>query len=147
MFLQTQVMIYKEFYSELGKMLYAVADIDGVITQQEKKKLQDIVKMELVPAEQHRDEFGMDAAYYSEIEFEFLDEEIGDAGSAFESFIDFMEEHHSALDEKMISVCLHISKEIANAYRGTNKKEKGLIDQLRKTLDGIRKQNASKSAV
>ena len=39
-------MIYREFYSELGKLLYAVADIDGVITEKEKKKLKEIVKKE-----------------------------------------------------------------------------------------------------
>ena len=72
-------MLYKNFYSELGKLLYAVADIDGVITQAEKKALHEIVKKELVPAEKHTDEFGTDAAYYAEIEFEYLDEEQMDA--------------------------------------------------------------------
>lgn len=30
-------MLYKEFYLEPGKLPYAVADIDGVITPKEKK--------------------------------------------------------------------------------------------------------------
>ena len=128
-------MIYKEFYSEVGKLLYAVADIDHVITQQEKNKLQDIVKKELVPAEQHKDAFGTDAAYYTEIEFDFLDEQIEDAETAFESFIDFVEEHHTALDKKMKKVCLHITQELADAYRGTNKKEKQLLEKLKQKLE------------
>ena len=102
-------MLYKDFYSELGKLLYAVADIDGVITQSEKKVLHEIVRKELVPAEKHKDEFGTDAAYYAEIEFEYLDEEIGDADAAFNSFIDFVEEHHTAFDAKMKKVCLHVA--------------------------------------
>jgi hypothetical protein len=130
-------MSYKEFYSELGKLLYAVADIDGVITQKEKNKLHDIVRKELVPAESHKDEFGTDAAYYSEIEFEFLDEEIGDTETAFNSFINFVEEHHTAFDEKMIRVCLRVARELAAAYRGTNKKEKMLVDKLRRKLEHI----------
>lgn len=128
-------MIYREFYSELGKLLYAVADIDHVITQQEKNKLQDIVKKELVPAEPHKDAFGTDAAYYAEIEFDFLDEQIEDAETAFESFIDFVEEHHTAFDKKMKKVCLHITQELANAYRGTNKKEKQLLEKLKQKLE------------
>ena len=130
-------MIYKEFYSELGKLLYAVADIDGVITQKEKKKLEDIVRKELVPGEEHQDEFGTNSAYYSEIEFDFLDEGIVDAESAFESFIDFVEEHHTAFDETMSEVCLHVVKELAAAYRGTNKKEKALLEKLKMKLEEI----------
>jgi len=130
-------MEYKDFYAELGKLLYAVADIDGVITQKEKKALQDIVKKELVPVEMHTDEVGTDAAYYTEIEFDFLDEEIGDTEAAFNSFIDFVEEHHTAFDERMKKVSLHVAKELANAYHGTNKKEKKLINELRKKLNRI----------
>jgi uncharacterized tellurite resistance protein B-like protein len=130
-------MLYKDFYSELGKLLYAVADIDGVITQAEKKALQEIVRKELVPAEKHKDEFGSDTAYYAEIEFNYLENEISDAKAAFNSFIDFVEEHHTAFDEKMKKVCLHVAKEMANAYRKTNKKEKALIKKLKEKIEKI----------
>lgn len=128
-------MIYKEFYSEIGKLLYAVADIDHVITPQEKKKLQDIVKKELVPAaKQQKDAFGSDVAYYAEIEFDFLDEQISDAQTAFESFIDFIEDHYTAFDSKMKKVCIHITEELAAAYHGTNKQERLLIEKLKRKL-------------
>jgi len=130
-------MEYKDFYAELGKLLYAVADIDGVITQKEKTALQNIVKDELVPAERHMDEFNSDTAFYAEIEFDFLDEEIGDAEAAFNSFIDFIEEHHTAFDARMKKISLHITKELAEAYRGTNKKEKALIEKLKAKLNKI----------
>lgn len=134
-------MIYKEFYSELGKLLYAVADIDGVITQEEKKKLQDVIKKELVPVEVNKDEFGTNVAYYSEMEFDILDEEIGDAESAFNSFIDFVDEHHTAFDKNMKNISLHIARELAAAYRGTNKKEKVLVEKLKKKLIEIVNKN------
>ena len=130
-------MLYKDFYSELGKLLYAVADIDGAITQSEKKVLHEIVRKELVPSEKHKDEFGTDAAYYAEIEFEYLEEEIGDADAAFNSFIDFVEEHHTAFNEKMRKVCIHVAKEIANAYHKTNKKEKLIIKRLKEQIELI----------
>ena len=130
-------MIYHEFYSELGKLLYAVADIDNVITQQEKKALQHIVTHELLPAESHTDSFGTNAAFYSEIEFDFMDESIGDAETAFESFKSYVDEHHTAFDEKLKKTCLHVIEELAAAYYGTNKREKELIDELKKTLNKI----------
>lgn len=130
-------MVYKKFYSELGKLLYAIADIDHVITPQEKKTLQKIVQKELAPVEQHKDSFGTDVAYFTEIEFDFLDEQIADAESAFESFIDFIEDHHTAFDSNLKKVSLHITKELANAYKGTNKKEKRLIEILRQKLENL----------
>ena len=130
-------MIYTEFYSELGKLLYAIADIDGFISPQEKKKLQEIVRRELVPIEKHGDEYGTDAAFYAETEFNILDENNSDPEAAFESFIDFVEEHHTAFDDKMKNVCIRIAKELAFAYRGTNKKERILIEKLNDKLDKI----------
>ena len=130
-------MKYKEFYAELGKLLYAVADIDKVITPVEKKKLQDIIKKELVPNEVHTDAFGTHAAYYTEMEFDFLDEEIADASAAFESFIDFVKEHHTAFDSQMKKTVLKVVKELAAAYHGTNKKERELIVKLQKELNRL----------
>ncbi|MCE9537735.1 MAG: hypothetical protein K8R85_00740 [Bacteroidetes bacterium] len=130
-------MKYKDFYSELGKLLYAVADIDHVITQKEKKALYDIVKNELVPSERHTDQFNTDVAFYTEMEFEFMDESIGDSADAFNSFIDFVEDHHTAFDERMKKISLRVVKELAQAYYGTNKKEKDLIDTLKERLNKI----------
>lgn len=130
-------MIIKQFYSEFGKLLYAIADIDDWVTPEEKKKLQEIVKNELVPAEESVDRYGTDLAYYSEIEFDFLDEEIMDAEAAFESFIDFVEEHHTAFDIRIKKACIRIAKELASVYRGTNKKEKFLVEKLKQSLHKI----------
>lgn len=130
-------MLYTEFYSELGKLLYSVADHHGIITQKEKKKLQEIIKTELVPSEKHQDEFGTNAAFYSEIEFDFLEEEMGDAEAAFDSFNDFVEEHHTAFNESMKKVCLHVAEEIAAAYRGHNKNEKAMVEKLKKNFERI----------
>ncbi len=130
-------MLYNEFYAELGKLLYAVADIDGVITQKEKKELQMIVHEELVPVEKHVDNFGTDTAFYTEMEFDYLDEQISDAESAFESFIAFVEEHHTAFNKNLKNACLHLVAKLADAYQGTNKKEKLLIDKLKQQLEKI----------
>lgn len=132
-------MIYKEFYSELGKLLYAVADIDKMITQQEKKKMLQIVKNELVSNERHTDEFKTNAAFYTEIEFNFLDEQIIEPEAAFDSFLNFVEEHYNAFDDKLKEVCINVAKELAEVYRGTNKKEKKLIDDLKSKFQKLEK--------
>lgn len=137
-------MIIKELYSELGKLLYAVADIDGVITSKEKIALQDIVKKELVPLEKEKDGFGTNTAYYSEFEFDFLDEEISDTESVFNSFLDFVEEHRGSFDVNAKQLCLNITNELASAYRKTNKKEKVLIDTLKEKLESIFNESYSK---
>src|SRR5690606_13704785 len=81
-----RTMLYRQFYSELGKLLYAVADVDGMISQKEKKALQELVRKELVPVEKHTDKFGTDVAFYAEIEFDFLEDSMVEPEEAFESF-------------------------------------------------------------
>lgn len=130
-------MTYRQFYSELGKLLYAVADVDGVISQKEKNALKKIIETELVPKERTRDKFGTDAAYYAEIEFDILDDSMIDAEQAFRSFIFFVEEHHTAINTDMRDVVLKIVKRLAAAYHKSNKKEKELVDKLEKKLRSL----------
>lgn len=131
-------MLYKQFYSELGKLLYAVADIDGIITPRERKVLQEIVRKELMPTEKHLDEFGTNTAVYAEIEFDFLQDEQADAEAAFESFINFVEDHHTAFDKRMRRICMHVAKKLADEYYGTNKKEELLVKKLKQTFEKIK---------
>ncbi|MDP3555965.1 MAG: hypothetical protein Q8T03_01250 [Bacteroidota bacterium] len=130
-------MEYEEFYSQLGMLLYAVADIDGVITPQEKNKLKSIIKDQLIPEDHHKDKYGTYDAYYAEMEFDFLDEEIGDAETAFTSFIDYVDNHYTAFDNKMIKLGIRVAEELANAYRGTNKKKRLLVKRLKKNIKDI----------
>jgi uncharacterized tellurite resistance protein B-like protein len=131
-------MLYTEFYGELGKLLYAVADVDGVITQKEKKALRDIVSKQLVPTEKHTDAFGTDTAFYAEAEFDFLESQDADAETAFNSFIDFVEDHHTAFDGRMIEVCLKVANKIASAYKRKNRREKVLAEKLKEKLAKIK---------
>lgn len=133
-------MMYRTFYSELGKLLYAIADIDGSISKKEKQKLQDIVKKELVPAENNTDEFGTDAAYYAEFEFDIADDAIMEPEVAFESFMNYIDNHKTAIDKRMISATRKVAGELSEAYYHTSKKEKELLEKLNKKLDDILKE-------
>ena len=131
-------MNYKEFYSELGKLLYAVIDNDGVVSKSEKDRLKTIVKKQLVPLEHHVDAYGTNIAFYSEMEFDVLEDELPDIEATFNSFMDFVEDHQTEFDDTMKKVSLIIVKELSNVYLGTNKLERRLIDQLTKKLNKIK---------
>lgn len=133
-------MLYRQFYSELGKLLYAVSDVDGMISKKEKTAIKEMVNRELVPHERHKDEFGTDAAYYTEIEFDYLCESVTDPADAFDSFIDFIEDHKTAIDKKLLIASSKVATKIADAYHHTNKKEKVLLEKLNKKLDKLIKE-------
>lgn len=131
-------MIYQELFSEIGKLLFAVADVDGMINKEEKEAIYEMVKKQLVPVESMKDEYGTDIAYYAEFEFEYLDQEnIMDSETAFNSFIDFVEDHKTAFKPEMKNACLHVAEEIAKAYHGSNQREAELIEKLRAKLSKL----------
>mgnify|MGYP000586431964 CR=1 FL=1 len=53
---------YKEYYRQMGNLLYCMAAADGRIASKEWAELRRIVREELVPTEHRGDEFGSDAA-------------------------------------------------------------------------------------
>jgi hypothetical protein len=130
-------MINRYFYSEIGKLLYAVADTDGMISKTEKNELLNTVRKELLPAEKAVDKYGTDVALYAEIEFDILEDTMIDPEQAFRSFLNFVEEHHTAIDLKTRDVILNIAKRLSAAYRKTNRKEKVLLEKLEKKLLSI----------
>ena len=133
-------MIHKQFYSELGKLLYSIADVDGVITKTEKLTMQELVRKELVPLEKHTDEFGTDAAYYTEIEFDILEDSNSEPDVAFESFISYIENHKTALDRRMLEITRNIATRLADTFHHTNRKEKELLEVLNKKIGQILKE-------
>ncbi len=106
-------MQYNQFYSELGKLLYAIADSDKRISPKEKARLLKIIEKDLLPVETHKDGFGSSVAFYPEIEFTYLEDEIADPEAAFDSFLNFIDKHRTAIDHKMRDTCLHFAIEIA----------------------------------
>ncbi len=123
-------MIYRDFYTELGKLLFAIAKADGKVGAKEFESLKAIVKEELVPLENSIDQFGTDNAFYTEMEFDFLEQNFGDHQLAFDSFIDFVETHKLAIKPQVKDLIRTISARIASSEYGINKKEKALLDKL-----------------
>jgi uncharacterized tellurite resistance protein B-like protein len=140
-------MDYRMFYSELGKLLYAVADADGIVSPQEKKNMFELVQTRLMHKEIHTDEFGTNDAWYAAFEFEVADEQMMSAADAFLSFTEYIEENKNKLDEDTRQLCLILADKLAESYRHTNKKENLLIQRLREVLFSLEnKPTSSKKA-
>jgi len=130
-------MNYNTFYSEVGKLLYAVAKASGHVHKNEYEKLKSIVSHRLAPRETHNDTHGTDTAYYAEFEFDYLEENEIDPEAAFDSFIDFIEKHKTAITPELLQRINTCVKELAESYRGITKSESTMLTNLRKELKRI----------
>lgn len=127
-------MIYKNFYAEVGKLLYALAKADGSIPTEEIKAIHKLVLNDLVPLEDSTDEFGTDSAFYVEMEFDYLNESFYDADVAFNSFTDYVQDHYSAFDDNLKQAIIKIAETLTNSFHETNIKDHNYIIKLRKIL-------------
>ncbi len=122
------------FYKEFGRLLYALAAVDGQVSTKEVATLKRIVKEQLVPHELFKDHYGSDQAFTTEFEFDVLLDRSADADACFDSFLAYMSQHrdeqHMALDRTI----LRAADEVANAFHGVNKKELGYLIELRKVM-------------
>lgn len=127
-------MDYRLFYSELGKLLYAVADADGVVSPQERDRLYDLIRTRLLHREVHTDEYGTNDAWYAAFGFEVAEDQILPAVDAFESFTEFLRERRDQIDEDTRQTCLILADRLAESYRHTNLREKEMIQRLKELL-------------
>jgi uncharacterized tellurite resistance protein B-like protein len=127
----------KMFYAELGKLLYAIADIDGVITPQERKELHELIASRLTQREIHTDEYGTNDAWYAEFEFDVAEEQGLDPEDAFNSFAEFVDEHGKHFDERMREICLLLADRLAGSYHHINQREKQLLQRLKEVLSSV----------
>jgi len=122
-------MFYEELYTELGKLFYHISGIDGKIPAEEKQALQTCISKTWKPMEGSIDRYGTDQAYLISFSFQFEEAEpIGE--NYFKSFENFYRENKSAFTPEIINNILETSKAIAEAYRGKNKKEQKLLDNI-----------------
>lgn len=127
-------MIYKNFYAEVGKLLYALAKADGNITQEEIKEIHQMVIKDLVPLETSTDEFGTDSAFYVEMEFDFLNENFVEPDQAFNSFVDYVDEHYTAFDNKLKEAVFNVANTLTQRFHETNIQDHYMIERLKKVL-------------
>lgn len=127
-------MIYREYYKELGNLLYAIAKADGQINKKEIETLKSLVRSELKAFDKSTDEFGSDLAFFTEFEFEQEDDRTEKAEDAYESFITFVKANEERINDKLRQLAVRMANKIAEVFRDKNKPELIMLKKLKKDL-------------
>jgi tellurite resistance protein len=122
-------MDYREFYTELGKLLYAVAKADGEVQDEELHKIYQMVVKDLSDASLFDRENEVDA-YYTEFEFEALIDQNTEMTVALQSFLEFFDENEDSFTDDMKAISLRAMEHVAEAFDGIVPEEQALIDEL-----------------
>ncbi len=127
-------MNHQLFYKELGRMLYAIAAADGVVSKAEVAMLHEVVLTELVPAEPATDIYGTDQAWITEFEFDVLVDQQADPQGEFDSFIAYLSQHRKEVGPELRETILRVAKKVANAFHGVNRHELPFLSALHREL-------------
>ncbi len=123
----------KQFYKELGKLVYALAIADGAVQEEEKLQLHSFVAKELATYETEYDTSGMNKAFYVDFEFEKSLEEHLDSTKAIISYRKFIERNFEKGDEQLLVRALSLLDKVNEAY--TKQKEKNILQIVREQLN------------
>jgi hypothetical protein len=132
----------KQYYKELGKLVYAVAVADGTIQTEERDKLHQFVLKELAAHESSVDSSGMNQAFYVDFEFDETEEKHPDGNSVIASYNKFVHNNYEANDGELIDNSLKLLEAVASAYSKRN--EKNIIDVIRHEMNEISKNIVNK---
>jgi hypothetical protein len=125
----------KQFYKELGRLLYAVAIVDGRIQGEEVKALHKFVSHELALSEASSDSSGMNLAFYVDFEFEDYASQKISLQAAYDSFINFLDANIMNIDPVLVKKSVQAIEKVAAAFENTNMQESALIDKIKKDIN------------
>lgn len=126
-------MKYQEYYTQLGRLLYAIAKIDGKVQKKERQELKRIVQDELLKLADTKDEFNTHAAFATEFEFDVLHEQGLGAEEAYLSFQEYVHLNPD-LGAKLKKVAYRAALKVADSFHGTNHQEEELLHKLKDLL-------------
>lgn len=126
----------KQYYKELGKLVYAVAMADGTVQPEEREKVHEVVMKELAGFENESDSSGMNKAFYVDFEFEFSQNNPPDITQTIVSFNHFVNENIERGDKPLLARSIKLLDAVANAY--TRKKEKDIIEVVKENFNTIK---------
>lgn len=123
-------MDYRKYYNELGKLLYAVANVDGNIHQREIDEVHNVVREELIYLDESQDDFEMDAAFFTEFEFDYLREEnLNTSEELLNGFAEYLR-NTPELRPSLREAARHAAERVASCFAGINKKERVFLEKL-----------------
>lgn len=123
-------MKFELYYKALGNLLYAVAKADGQVNSKEKLKVKSIVAEQLLQLEDSLDDYGSDAAFATEFQFEEC--ELNDLTSkvAFESFEEYFSTHKKVIKPHLTHFFYNLAKHVAQSSAGINKSESNILAKI-----------------
>ena len=122
------------FYTELGKLLYAVAIADDKITKSEKESITKMISERMLQKEKETDGFNTNEAWYTKFSFDTAEESGLSEEEALNNFLDFVKIYKKELTESELSLCLKLADTLAETYHHINKKENTVLAELRSHL-------------
>ncbi len=129
-------MNYTVFYTELGKLAYAIARADGVIQSEEVDKVCDFIGQE-IESTGSEDHNLREAVLQAGAEFNRLRKISASARETYTGFTNYIDSNAGIFDKRIKNLCIRVAMRIAAANEGVNETESALIDKLKKKLDSI----------
>ena len=127
----------KQYYKELGKLVYAVAVADGSIQVEEREKLHQFVLKEMANNEHSVDSSGMNQVFYVDFEFDAAEERQLSPEEVVKSYSRFVHNNSEAEDGSLIRNSLRLLEAVAAAYSKRN--ERSIIENVREEMKEISK--------
>lgn len=124
-------MFYGELYTELGKLFYYIASVDGKVQPAERKTLEELIHKTWEPLENSTDEFGTDRSALIDFSFDYEESESME-NNGLQSFEEYYKGNKAEFTREIVSNILKTAEAIASAYRGENKKEQAVLEELKK---------------
>jgi hypothetical protein len=114
-------MIHSQFYTELGKVLYAIAFVDGSIQEAEVQELERYIKriLKSLPPDGNEDRIVM----ISKLRFYNCIKEHLKPKIAFHSFYNFMDKYGDKISAHDKDLAHQLITAIADAYKGLQQTE------------------------
>ena len=128
---------HKQFYKELGQLLYAVAVTDGKVRKKEVEALQEFLLKEVAPIELGSDSSGMNNAFYAQFKFAEMVSEHLPANIVFSSFINYLKRNREFIDDKLKSIIINAVEKVSAALYNTNKHEQEMIALLKTEIKNL----------
>jgi len=131
-------MNYKEYYTALGRLVYAIAKADGSIQTEESAKIFYFVISQLVDLEKESGD-GKNAleAFNTEKEFHRLQKENTSVEEAYDGFVTFLEKNKSHCDDRLKQTCINVMERVAEAHNDIEESEKAIIDKIKEKINKI----------
>ena len=127
-------MIHRQFYRELGKILYAIAYSDGMVQPVEIKKMESIIADEIktVNLKNHNPEYK--EIILVKLSFQNCMTEKLASKKCADSFLFFIRQHGQEIDPHQKQLALNLVSQVSETYKGKSRIEKKLETEVIRLL-------------